>query len=126
MSESTELEQNTLSIQLGDIIEIIAPTDPALDNHTFYIKFFDNTKIVLVEISGIIQTLTLGEGGKLDNEAITEINVLSRPELPPSYALQNNLLPGKWIDIYFPVFAVNAYTWLNIFSSNIKNSKFFP
>ena len=34
MSESTE----NISIQLGDIIEIIAPSDPALNNHTFYIK----------------------------------------------------------------------------------------
>jgi hypothetical protein len=99
MSESTEISETT-SIQLGDIIEIIAPTDPALNNHTFYIKFLDKSKIVLVEASGIEQTLTLSDGGKLDNEAITDINILSHAE-SPSYALQNNLITGKWIDMYF-------------------------
>jgi hypothetical protein len=107
MSESTVISETMLisetmqiSIQLGDIIEIIAPSDPALNNHTFYIKFIDKTKIVLVESSGLERTLTLNEEGKLDNEAITEINILSRSE-SASYALQNNLLPGSWIDIYF-------------------------
>ena len=99
MSESTEIEQK-INIQLGDIIEIIAPSDPALNNHTFYIKFLDKTKIVLVEGSGTEQTLTLSDGNRLDNEAITEINILSRAEFE-SYALQNNLTTGKWIDIYF-------------------------
>jgi hypothetical protein len=98
MSESTE--NTKINIQLGDIIEIIAPSDPALNNHTFYIKFLDKTKIVLVEGSGVEQTLTLSNGSKLDNEAITEINILSRAE-SSSYALQNNLMPGKWIDVYF-------------------------
>ena len=69
MSEATEISETT-SIQLGDIIEIIAPTDPALNNHTFYIKFLDKRKIVLVEGSGIEQTLTLSEGGKLDNKRL--------------------------------------------------------
>ena len=91
---------NKISIQLGDIIEIVAPGDPALDHHTFYIKFLDKTKIVLVTSSGAEQSLTLDESGKLDNESITTINILSR-EASASYALQNDLLPGKWIDIYF-------------------------
>ena len=90
----------SLSIQLGDIIELISPSDPSLDNHTFYIKFIDKTKIVLVEKNGLEQTLTLDVDGKLDNESITGINILSRAD-SPSYARQNDLLPGKWIDIYF-------------------------
>ena len=100
MSESTEIVKDKLSIQLGDIVEIIAPTDPALNNHTFYIKFLDKSKIVLLESNGLEQTLTLDETGKLDNEAITGINILSRAE-SSSYAIQNDLIPGKWIDIYF-------------------------
>jgi len=89
-----------LSIQLGDIIEIISPSDPPLNNHTFYIKYIDNSKIVLLEGNGIEQTLTLSNDGKLDNESITEINILSRAE-SDSYAKQNKLIPGKWIDVYF-------------------------
>ena len=80
MSESTEIDQK-INIQLGDIIEIIAPSDPALNNHTFYIKFLDKNKIVLVEGSGTEQTLTLSDGNRLDNEAITEINILSHKYL---------------------------------------------
>jgi hypothetical protein len=91
---------NKIDIQLGDIIEVIAPSDPALNNHTFYIKFLDKHKIVLVENTGTIQTLTLSENGKLDNESITGIDILSRAE-SSSYAVQHDLIPGKWIDIYF-------------------------
>ena len=97
---SIKSKEDKLSIQLGDIIEIIAPGDPALDNHTFYIKYLDKSKIVILEGSGLEQSLTLDETGKLDNESITGINILSRGE-SASYAVQNDLLPGKWIDIYF-------------------------
>ena len=89
-----------ISIQLGDIIEIVAPGDLGLDHHTFYVKFLDKSKIVLVEGSGSEQSLTLDETGKLDNESISTINILSRAT-SASYALQNDLVPGKWIDIYF-------------------------
>jgi len=99
-SEKTPTSKDKISIQLGDIIEIVASGDPALDHHTFYIKFLDKTKIVLVAGSGLEQSLTLDESGKLDNESITTINILSR-EASASYALQNDLVPGKWIDIYF-------------------------
>jgi len=92
--------EDKISIQLGDIVELVAPGDPALDHHTFYIKFLDKSKIVLVESSGLEQSLTLDETGKLDNESITTINILSRAD-SASYALQNDLVPGKWIDIYF-------------------------
>lgn len=104
MSESENTEQietiEKLSIQLGDIIEIVAPSDPAMDNHTFFIKFLDNSKIVLLEGNGNEYTLTLKDNGNLDNESIIGINILSRAE-SSSYARQNNLTPGKWIDIYF-------------------------
>ena len=93
-------ETDKVSIQLGDIIEIVAPGDPALDHHSFYIKFIDKTKIVLVSKTGLEQSLTLDENGKLDNESITEIDILNRAS-SPSYAIQNNLIPGEWIDIYF-------------------------
>jgi len=99
-SPTDKQSNNKISIQLGDIIEIVAPGDPALDHHTFYIKFLDKTKIVLVAGSGLEQSLSLDETGKLDNESITTINILSR-EASASYALQNDLIPGKWIDIYF-------------------------
>ena len=104
MSESENTEQietiEKLSIQLGDIIEIVSPSDPAMDNHTFFIKFLDNSKIVLLEGNGNEYTLTLKDNGNLDNESIIGINILSRAE-SSSYARQNNLTPGKWIDIYF-------------------------
>ena len=40
MSQPIDIIEETdkLSIQLGDIVEIIAPTDPALNNHTFYME----------------------------------------------------------------------------------------
>ena len=100
MSSKTSVNDK-INIQLGDIIEIVAPGDLELDHHIFYIKFLDKTKIVLVNgTTGVEQSLTLDETSKLDNESITTINILSRAK-SASYAQQNELNPGKWIDIYF-------------------------
>jgi hypothetical protein len=88
-----------VKLQLGDIIEIVAPTDTDIHEHTYYIVYIDADKILLEEADGNEIILTLTEGN-LDNESINVIRLKSRAE-ENGYARQNNLLPGVWIDVYF-------------------------
>ena len=101
MNEQEITEENVIiNIQLGDFIELDAPSDPDIHNHTYYIKFLDNEKVVLLEESGEEIILKLDETGKLFNESIIGINILNRADAP-GYAIQNNLITGTWVDIYF-------------------------
>jgi hypothetical protein len=101
MNEQEFTEENLIiNIQLGDFIELDAPSDPDIHNHTYYIKFLDNEKVVLLEESGEEITLKIDETGKLFNESIIGINILNRADAP-GYAVQNNLITGTWIDMYF-------------------------
>ena len=98
VDEDEKLEK--VSIQLGDIITILAPTDQLLNNRTFFVKYLDKTKLELVEQDGNETAISFDTTGKLDNESITGIEILSRAD-SASYAIQNNLMPGTWIDVYF-------------------------
>jgi hypothetical protein len=86
-------------LQLGDVIEIIAPTDSDINNKIFFIEYIDTDKLRLEEPNGSETILTLTDGN-LDNKAITSVKIKSRAE-EEGYARQNNLLIGVWIDIYF-------------------------
>lgn len=89
-----------ISLELGDIIEIIAPTNPALHENSMYIKYIDNQHIQLTQISSLAEVqLNLDESGNLTDESIIQINLLSRSQ-DKGYARQNNLLPQNWISIH--------------------------
>ena len=88
---------NAINIQLGDILLFIAPNNEKYDKRQFYVKYIDTTKIVLVDLlTQQASTITV----KLIEQIIQGIELLSRAE-HPGYALQNNLEPGVWINIYF-------------------------
>ena len=93
-------KEQSINLQIGDIIEISAPTDERLNNNQFFIKYIDATKFVVVNRDGTTITIDINEDGSLRNESITSIAVLSRADTP-SYARQNGLLPGQWVDIHF-------------------------
>ena len=96
----TEFTDDNLKLQLGDIIEIEAPTDDTINNKQYYIKYIDPTIIELIDKDGNETKLTITNTGTLSNEAITGISIISSPD-EPGYARQNNLLPGTWINIFF-------------------------
>ncbi len=85
-------------LQLGDIIQIIAPTDENIHEHFYLIAYIDEDKLRLEE-EGNEQILTLTDG-YYDNESIENIIIISRAE-EVGYARQNNLLTGVWVDIHF-------------------------
>ena len=87
-----------ITLQLGDIIEIISLSNISLHEKVFVIDYINSEKIVLLNDETSI-TLTLTES-VLDDESITQINLLSRSE-ELGYSRQNNLIPKQWIDIHF-------------------------
>uniref|UniRef100_A0A6C0CPR1 Uncharacterized protein n=1 Tax=viral metagenome TaxID=1070528 RepID=A0A6C0CPR1_9ZZZZ len=93
-------EEQSISLQLGDIIEITSPSDDNLNEKQFFIKYLDKQRIDIMERDGDTKTLLLNNDGTFQNESIESIAILSRAE-SPSYARQHGLLPGKWIDIHF-------------------------
>lgn len=94
-------EVNTsITLELGDIIEVISPANDALHENSLYIKYIDNQHIRLINVATLKEVqLNIDEAGKLTDESIIQINLLSRSE-DKGYARQNHLLPKTWITIH--------------------------
>jgi hypothetical protein len=88
-----------INIQLGDILEFIAPGNEIFNQQKFFVKYIDNDKIKLINIDTQEPTTLNIKDGQLD-ESIEGVELLSRAEFP-GYAKQNNLDPGVWVEIYF-------------------------
>ena len=102
MSNENETEnENKLNIQIGDILQIDAPTNTSINEHIFFVKYVDSRKIILIEEKGAEYTFAIDETtGQLNNKSILNIKKLSRA-IEAGYAKQNNLLIGVWVDIFF-------------------------
>ena len=83
-----KLKTNKLNYKLGDIIKIIAPTDPAIDGRIYLINYYDADKIRLDEPNGDDIVLTLTDG-YLYNKSIESIVIKSRAR-EEGYDRQNN------------------------------------
>ena len=94
-------QDSGFSLELGDVIETIAPTNEAFHNQTFFIVYIDADKIHLINISNYqLEKLSVDDEGTITDESISEINLLSRSE-DKGFARQNALLPNKWVDVHF-------------------------
>ena len=89
---------NKINIQLGDIIEFNSPSNIDLHNNIFYVKYIDDTQIDIINPDK--QTSIDIKDSKIQDESIVNIFLLHRHE-SSSYAIQNNLIPGKSISIFF-------------------------
>ena len=94
--------RNKIDLELGDIIQIIAPTNLELNEKTFYIYYLDKSKLKLIELSSTKkEELAIDqETFAFREETITEIYLLSRSDVA-GYARQNNLFTEQWVDIHF-------------------------
>ena len=91
----------SISLELGDVIDITAPSNEMLDGRRFIIDYIDENKIVLIDLLAFNRIqLNIDQNGVLDNNSITEIDLINRNE-EKGYARQNNLLPGTWLNIFF-------------------------
>ena len=92
---------SSIEIGLGDIVQIIAPTNSAINEQIYLIEYIDQTKIKLINVATTTRlTLTMSSKGGFSDESITSIVILNSPEFP-GYARQNKLIPGTWLDIVF-------------------------
>jgi hypothetical protein len=87
--------KNELSLELGDIIKIIAPENSDLNNNIYFIDYLDQDIIKLIN-SQTNETIQLGlTNGSLDDLTITGIELLSRAK-ERGYARQNDLKSLIW------------------------------
>ena len=119
-------EDIELNLQLGDVIQITNPVNEILNNQTFIIDYIDKTKTYLINTDTLDRIkLKISESGILGDGNISQIEILSRAD-SPSYARQNDLLPGKWINIYFggdyPVIITGEITNLEEDMIEVKTS----
>ena len=90
-----------LDLQLGDVIQISNPVNEILNNQVFMIDYIDKTKAFLINTDSLDRIkIKISQDGILGDGNITQIDILSRADTP-SYAIQNGLRPGKWVNIYF-------------------------
>jgi hypothetical protein len=91
---------NNIELQLGDIIQIFYPLNLNFHEQIFIIDYIDNTKLYLINIDTLkLEKLSI-KNGVIGDGNIIEIDILNRSD-NPSYAVQNGLLTGTWIDIHF-------------------------
>jgi hypothetical protein len=92
---------SSIEVALGDIIQLIAPTNSTINDQIYLIEYIDETKIKLINAATATRLiLTMSSKGGFSDESITSIIILNSPEFP-GYARQNNLIPGTWVDIIF-------------------------
>jgi len=97
----TGVTEYSINLELGDIIEIIAPSNPTINEITAIIIYVDAKTIKLINVATTtFHQLHITEEGRFTDESITQIHLLGRSE-DKGYARQQNLLPGKWVDIQF-------------------------
>ena len=91
----------SIYLQLGDIIQLKAPSNEELNEHIFIIDYIDNKKIKLRQ-QGVdeITILNINEDSNLSDESILVIDILSHAETN-SYSKQHKLLPGTYVDVHF-------------------------
>mgnify|MGYP005989217081 CR=1 FL=1 len=97
MSDTLE---ESLFLELGDIIRINAPTNEDINEHVFFIDYIDKDEIDIIDDVNLVQINLKLTNGQFNDKSIESIELLSRSE-KKGYARQNNLIPGKMITLRF-------------------------
>ena len=63
--------EKSFNLNVGDIIEIISPTDDRLDEKMFLIKYIDDTRIIVSGKEVDTYTININQDGSLQNDSIT-------------------------------------------------------
>ena len=91
---------NELFLELGDIIQIQAPSNSIINNRIYFIDYIDQKIIYLIDDSSFEKiSFNIDDKGKLSDESIESITILSRSD-EKGYARQNDLSIDKWISIH--------------------------
>lgn len=103
MSSEGLKQENSNSLELGDIIQIIAPTNQELHENIFLIDYIDENKIKIINVDQEISTeeITLNiQNFIFMDKSITQINLLDRSQ-EKGYIKQNNIEINNWLEIKF-------------------------
>jgi hypothetical protein len=93
--------ETTIELQLGDVIKINNEKNAILNEQTFIIDYIDKTQMYLINVETLNRIKQkISDDGTIGDGGITQISILSRSDTS-SYARQHDLLPGKWVNIYF-------------------------
>ena len=95
-------ERAPITLELGDIIEIVAPTNEDIHQMVAYIFYIDSHKIHIIDTASPERRfkMNITDNGMFTDESITEISLLNRGAIK-GYARQNELLPRAWVDLHF-------------------------
>ena len=94
------LTSEKLNLELGDIIQIIAPENDSIHDHIYFIDYIDNDVIRLIDDKDLLHVTLDIEDGILTDETIKAIAILDKPE-EKGYIKQNGLKVGQWLEIHF-------------------------
>ena len=90
-----------MQLQLGDVIRLNNPTNNTLNGYIFFINYIDDSKMKLINLSSMTTIeLKINKDKTIEDDTIDVISLLFRNKTP-SYARQNKLLPGTWLNVLF-------------------------
>ena len=90
---------NDLFLELGDIIQINAPSNDNLNHKKFYIDYLDDNLMRILNVNTFESyEMNIHPHGNLSDESIQTISIFSKAT-EKGYARLNHLLPGTWVQI---------------------------
>lgn len=89
----------SVPLQLGDIVGVIAPSNPDLNSKYFVVDYLSPDRLVLRGEDGLDHQLRM-EDGQLGDTSIKALSVVQHAD-QPGYARQHGLVPGEWVNIQF-------------------------
>ena len=95
-----EATPEKLNLELGDIIQIIAPENDSIHDHIYIIDYIDNDIIRLIDDKDLLNINLDIKDGLLTDETIKAIAILDKSEAK-GYIKQNGLSVGQWVEIHF-------------------------
>jgi hypothetical protein len=101
--------ESKIFLELGQVIQIIAPTNLVIHENIYLIEYLDDKLIKLINDKDFSQTTLTIKQKKITDESITQIIILANPQ-QKGYARQNDLIPDNWITIQF---GGNVPTFIN-------------
>ena len=100
LKTDTAIDNNDISIEVGDIVQVISPTNTQYHEKIFFVFYIDENKITLLNTETLEKNTIIIVDHKLSDESIQSINILDKPK-KPGFAINNNLVPLQWVDIHF-------------------------
>lgn len=99
-TKEPQTNEEGVNLEYGDVIQILSPSNIDLHNKIFFIHYIDDAQIHIINDTTLDKHMLNIENGSLTDTSIESIYILDKPD-EKGFARQNDLLPGKWIQIEF-------------------------